>query len=209
MPDRPAALLLDLDGTLVNSEPFHRGLYRRWFASHGWPVDEALLTRFTGQRADDVLAHTDGPWAGQDIPTMVQELLNLMHTATPPDLMDGARELIDQANVPLALVTSAQLAWARICLGTRLRNFQVLVTRDDVRHGKPDPEPYLTACLRLGISPARVWTVEDAPAGVASARAAGVGRVVAITTTFPSSDLTAAHRIVPGLLAVQQMLDET
>ena len=59
-----AAILLDLDGTLVDSEPLQREGYRRYFADRGWPLPD--LTLFTGRRAEDVLPTLDGPWRDHD-----------------------------------------------------------------------------------------------------------------------------------------------
>ncbi|MFL6177439.1 MAG: hypothetical protein ACJ715_12380, partial [Ornithinibacter sp.] len=59
-----AALLLDLDGTLVDSEPLHRERYRAWFEQRGWPYDDEVASLFTGRRADDVFRTVEGPWRG-------------------------------------------------------------------------------------------------------------------------------------------------
>ena len=60
----PAALLLDLDGTLVDSEPLHRAAYRAFFEARGWDAPD--LSLFTGRRAEDVFATEPGPWTGHD-----------------------------------------------------------------------------------------------------------------------------------------------
>ncbi len=206
MPEPVQALLLDLDGTLVDSERFHRQVYRSWFAARGWAVEEAVLAGFTGRRADDVLASEPGPWAGEDVVAMTTELLDLVTTLPRPGLAPGADALLRTARVPLALVTSANTDWARTCLGDLLDLFTIVVTRNDVANGKPHPEPYALACALLGVPPAACLAVEDAPAGVSSAVSAGIGRVVAVTGTFPASDLAAAHLVVDGLAAVRALL---
>ena len=206
MPELAAALLLDLDGTLVDSEGFHRQVFRNWFAARGWPVSEEVLAGFTGRRADDVLAHSPGPWAGEDVQVMLVELLAGMAALPRPELALGAAELLARAGVPLGLVTSANTEWARTCLGELLDMFTVVITRDDVTNGKPHPEPYLVACQRLGVEAGDCVAVEDAPAGVASARAAGVGRVVAVAGTFPREQLAEAHLVIDDLSAVPGLL---
>ena len=206
MTERTAALLLDLDGTLVDSEGFHRQVFRNWFASRGWPVTDEVLAGFTGRRADDLLAHSPGPWAGEDVPAMLSELLEAMATLPRPGLAAGAADLLAGTRVPLALVTSANTGWARTCLGDLLDVFAVVVTRDDVTNGKPHPEPYLVACRQLGVLAADCVAVEDAPAGVTSARAAGVGRVVAVAGTFTRQQLAEAHVVVESLDAVPALL---
>ncbi|MGV8908850.1 MAG: HAD family hydrolase [Propionicimonas sp.] len=201
-----AALLLDLDGTLVDSEGFHRQVFRNWFAARGWPVSEEVLAGFTGRRADDVLANSPGPWTGQDVAVMLAELLAGMAVLPRPRLASGAADLVAAAGVPLGLVTSANTAWARTCLGDLLDAFAVVVTRDDVTHGKPHPEPYRLACERLGVAASDCVAVEDAPAGVASALAAGIGTVVAVAGTFTRDQLADAHQVVDALDAVPALL---
>ena len=59
-----AALLLDLDGTLVDSEPMHRAAYASFFAARGWAVDEDAYAHFVGRRGADVFGSLPGPWTG-------------------------------------------------------------------------------------------------------------------------------------------------
>ena len=205
MPE-PAALLLDLDGTLVDSEGFHRQVFRNWFAARGWPVSKEVLDGFTGRRADDVLANEPGPWAGEDVGAMLAELLAHVGELPRPRLVPGAAELVAGAGVPLGLVTSATHDWARTCLGDLLDGFAVVITRDEVVRGKPDPEPYSLACRLLAVPAADCLAVEDAPAGVASAVDAGIGLVVAVSTTFTPDQLSAAHVVVPGLDRIPPLL---
>ncbi|MCB0913629.1 MAG: HAD family hydrolase, partial [Propionibacteriaceae bacterium] len=123
-----------------------------------------------------------------------------------PRLVPGAAELVAGAGVPLGLVTSATRDWARTCLGDLLDRFTVVVTRAEVSRGKPDPEPYSLACRKLGVGAEDCCAVEDAPAGVASAVAAGIGLVIAVSTTFTPHQLEAAHHVVPGLPDVQLLI---
>jgi sugar-phosphatase len=74
----------------------------------------------------------------------------------------------------------------------------VLVTADQVQHGKPHPEGYLTAAARLGVEPARCIVVEDTPTGIEAARAAGM-RVVGVASTYERAALAAADAVVPTL----------
>lgn len=202
----PAALLLDLDGTLVDSEPVHREGFRRFFAARGWECTDATLALFTGRRADDVFASTPGPWAGLDPAELFHEVV----AATPLDLaptpVPGARELLDAcdaASVPYVLVTSADAAWARRALEPLggIGRFHGVVTRADVEQGKPAPDGYLRGAQLADAAPGRCLAAEDTPAGVAAAGAAGVGEVVGITTSFAVDDLMAAgaSRTAPDL----------
>ncbi|MFC7360733.1 HAD family hydrolase [Nocardioides astragali] len=182
-----SALLLDLDGTLVDSEPIHRRGYRAFFAHKGWDVPD--LSVFTGRRAEDVFATEPGPWAGLDPADVLAEVL--LHV---PDeaaqAVPGARELIEvarAAGVPVAIVTSAGPAWVERSLVESLLlgrdSVDVIVTARDVVDGKPDPAGFALACERLGADPAQALAAEDSPAGVRAALGAGVRRVHGVATT--------------------------
>jgi len=190
-----SALLLDLDGTLVNSEPIHREGYRVYFAAKGWDVPD--LSIFTGRRALDVFATEPGPWSGLDPRTVLDEVLAHVPDEDPAPVA-GARELILAARTsgtPTAIVTSAGPVWVERSLGSLrlgLDSVDLVVTALDVVAGKPDPEGFALACERLGAEPAHALAAEDSPAGVRAARAAGVRRVMGIATTHGADALVAA-----------------
>jgi sugar-phosphatase len=111
--------------------------------------------------------------------------------------------LIGAAGVPLALVTSASRRYAQQNLdelGIRAL-FSMVVTAEDVTVGKPDPEGYRAAARGLRVPPAACVVFEDAPAGVAAAKAAGM-YCVAVATSHPPGDLAAADQVVPDLTKV-------
>ncbi|MFQ6170767.1 HAD family hydrolase [Oryzobacter sp. R7] len=208
-----AALLLDLDGTLVDSEPIHREGFAAWYRSRGWEYTDEVSALFIGRRADDVFATVDGPWRGLDAQVLFAEAVAAMPADRLPEPVPGAAELLDHAasaGLPVALVTSANLAWAEKVLAPLggLDRFASLVTRDDVADGKPHPEGYASACRLLGVDPALALACEDAPNGVRAAVAAGVGTVVGITTSFGGRDLedAGAHRTAPDLRGLPALL---
>ena len=190
---RPAALLLDLDGTLIDSEPIHRAAYRAFFAARGW--DEPDLAIFTGRRAEDVFAVEPGPWAGHDPDELAAEVTALVDRGDDPAPITGSAELFEAAarwGLAVAVVTSAGPAWVRRAADgvlDALDRVDVVVTADDVLDGKPHPAGYRLACERLAVDPADALAVEDSPAGVRAAVAAGVGRVVGVATTCDPADL--------------------
>jgi len=209
----PAALLLDLDGTLVDTEPMHRAAYRAFFEARGWDVPD--LSLFTGRRAEDVFATEPGPWVGEDLAALAAEVMALIDPAAVPDPVPGAAALLAEAaqrGVPVAVVTSAGPDWVRRSATgplAALAEVDLVVTADDVVDGKPDPTGYELACRRLGVAAGDAMAVEDSPAGVRAAAAAGVGHVVAVTTTHDAAELTApgAGTVVADLLAVVGLLD--
>lgn len=188
----PTALLLDLDGTLVDSEPIHRRGYADFFATRGWSVPD--LTIFTGRRAEDVFATEPGPWTGHDPLVLLAEVLTFIPDA-PAEPVPGAVALMRAARssgVALAIVTSAGPAWVARCLAELDCPVEVVVTADDVVDGKPDPAGYALACIRLGVGAETTWAVEDSPAGVVAALEAGVGVVHGVATTHSPDVLRAA-----------------
>lgn len=198
-PRRPGALLLDLDGTLVDSEPLHRASYVAWFAHRGWELPD--LAMFTGRRAEDVFATSEGPWAGEDPDALAREVVGFMPDESPEPI-GGARELLETARatgVPVAIVTSAGPAWVERsvvdALGLTLDVVDVVVTSRDVVDGKPHPAGYALACERMGADAALALAVEDSPAGVRAALGAGVVRVHGLGTTHAPDLLVAAGAV--------------
>jgi HAD superfamily hydrolase (TIGR01509 family) len=101
----------------------------------------------------------------------------------------SARSVVDESLVPTGVASF----------------FEVIVAGDEVAAGKPDPEPYHTAAARLGIPPDQCLAVENAPLGIASAKASGMG-CVALQTTLPAEQLSAADRVFPNVQAMRAWL---
>jgi HAD superfamily hydrolase (TIGR01509 family) len=190
----PAAVLFDLDGLLVDSEPLWTVAEERVATSLGGMFTPQLKERMIGKRLDlavgILLEGLDTPQSRAADPHVVgQELMG--HTAAlfaeGVPLQPGAELLLDalsEANVPLALVSSSfrQLVDAAL-KSVGAHRFAVSVAGDEVEHGKPSPEPYLTAAQHLGVVPSRCVVLEDAKAGLESAVAAGCACVY--VPTFP------------------------
>ena len=214
---RPGAgLLLDLDGTLVDSEPVHQDAYRQYFSGRGWDVDDQVIRLFSGRRAAEVFATVHGPWRDEDPDALTEGVLDVLRgTAFRPDPVAGATQLISAcaaAGLPFAVVTSAWRAWAISALdllGVGDQGIR-MVTAEDCVSGKPDPEPFRRGAHLLGLRPGDLMAAEDAPAGIASAGAAGLGHVIGITTTQPAEVLLAAgaHATAPNLVALAGVVGE-
>lgn len=187
----PAAVLWDMDGTLVDSEP-------AWIAA-----EFALVERHGGTWSHDrahaivgsdllVAAAYIARHGGVDLPPerIVELLLDdvvaavARHVAWRP----GARELlagVRAAGVPCALVTMSYRRLVDAVVSTLpAGTFAAVVTGDEVARGKPDAEPYRTAAALLGVAPGECLAIEDSPTGAASARAAGVP-VLAVPHVVP------------------------
>jgi len=172
------ALLLDMDGTLVDSTALVEEIWTIFARRFGHdPAD--LMRRIHGVRAADSIARF-AP-AGSDVPALLAELDRLELDGSPATVeIPGARDLV--AALPAAshaLVTSAGPALARARLaGAGIRVPDVVISADDVTAGKPDPSGYLLAAERLGVDPADAIVYEDAEAGIRAGLAAGMRVVV-------------------------------
>lgn len=210
-----AGLLLDLDGTLVDSEPVHRRAFREYFAGRGWHVEDQVIREFSGRRGPEVFATLDGPWRGEDPVALTEGVLAaLERTTSRPTPVAGAARLLAacaRAALPVAVVTSARRSWVSVALdllGVGDAGI-MMVTAEDCGHGKPDPEPFRRGADLLGLLPGDLVAAEDAPAGIASARGAGVGYVIGMTTSSPAPVLLAAgaHATAPDLVELAGIVE--
>jgi mannitol-1-/sugar-/sorbitol-6-phosphatase len=183
------ALLCDLDGVLVDSTAAVLRCWRRLADRHG--VDHALVeTTIHGRPARESieLLLPEADIEAEAALLADWELADLDGVRALP----GAMQLRDRwPEERFAIVTSCVAPLAHARLGAAgIAPPPALVTADRVSRGKPDPECYLLAAWELGVPPERCLAVEDAPAGLAAARAAGVP-TAAVTTTHAASQLEA------------------
>ena len=201
---RPGAgLLLDLDGTLVDSEPMHRAAFEEYFAARGWDVPDDVVRAFAGRRAEEVFPVLDGPWRGEDPAVLTAAVIaTLRGSGLPPLPVPGAVALLRacrDVGLPVAVVTSASREWAVAVVEALGAPDLPMVTAEDCTRGKPDAEPYRRGAAALRLDPGVLVAVEDAPAGLASADAAGIGVLVGVTTSHAPRELHRAHLTVPDL----------
>jgi mannitol-1-/sugar-/sorbitol-6-phosphatase len=189
-----AAVISDLDGVLIDSSAPTVRVWAAWGARHG--LDGAAIQAANhGRPGRAVIAEHVPP----ELVDAESEWLANGETADTEGVvaMPGAAEVLTLPSV--ALCTSCMEPLARARLGAAgLPVPAALVTSDQVARGKPAPDPYLLAAERLGVDPAGCLVFEDAPAGIASARAAGM-TVWAVTTTHAASELGEAQRVAAGL----------
>ena len=206
----PAAVLFDLDGTLVNSEPLnveavilavrHLGREldaedRQFIIGHAWSEIHARFCQRLGltvSRAELIAA-------------TVAERRELLRSRPLP-VLPGAVELVRRLapRAPLAVVTGSSRAEAHDAIESLglLDAFAFVLAAEDYARGKPDPEPYRSAIERLGVAPRESLVLEDATPGIQSARAAGA-RVIGVRAgNYSGYDLSAAHRVVDSLVEV-------
>lgn len=193
-----SALLIDLDGTLVDStEPMERA-WRGFADRHG--LDPEAVIHFAQGRPGWETIRLLAPAADQVAETALIDATEVADTSAVK-AMPGALSILTSSR-RLAIVTSCSLALLRARLAAAgLPGPPVMVTADDVTHGKPDPECYLLGARRLGVLPEQCVVLEDAPAGVAAGRAAGA-TVIGLTSTHPEEELGEADWVVGSLTAL-------
>jgi sugar-phosphatase len=189
-----AAVISDLDGVLVDSMAATARAWARWGARHG--LDGAAIQAANhGRPAREVVAAHVAP---ERLDAEAAYLLDAEVADTGGvDALPGAARVLGLPTVAIATSCVAPLARARLS-AARLGAPAVLVTADQVTHGKPAPDSYLLAAERLGVDPAECLVLEDAPSGVAAGRAAGM-TVWAVTTTHAPGELSEADAVLPAL----------
>ncbi|MEV7413616.1 HAD-IA family hydrolase [Streptomyces sp. NPDC089919] len=194
------ALLFDNDGTLVSSMASVDRCWRRWAAEEGLGAADFARVALHGRPAAEIVADL---LPAARVPAALARIheLEAADVAGGVELLPGTKDLL--AALPAgswAVVTSATRPLAEARLREAGLAVPELVAAEDITRGKPDPEPFLLAARRLGVAPADCVVFEDAPAGLAAGRAAGM-RTVALTTTHPAEELV-ADLVVPDLSAV-------
>lgn len=209
MPTR--AVLWDVDGTLVDTAEQHFRAWVAFAAEIGRPFTRADFAATFGLRNPEIVRTLFDPEADDarcaEWGERKEQLYRASVRAGGVELLPGVAGLLAgfaAAGWKQAVGSSAPLGNLELLLGVTdtLRYFGAVVTGDDVRRGKPDPEVFLTGAERLGVEPGRCVVFEDAVAGVAAARAGGM-RCVAVTFVghHPAETLRAAGAdlVVPSL----------
>ncbi|PRX97261.1 HAD family hydrolase [Allonocardiopsis opalescens] len=210
----PSAVLWDMDGTLVDSEPLWAEALDEAAAELGRPLTAAVHERMTG--TDDrttmrMLVEYTGASIGEaELDALhdriVARVVDMLRTAVPvhPDAPPTLRALRG-AGVPMAVVTSSPASVTATVLERLGRElFDAVVTAADVERRKPDPAPYLLAAELLGVAPDRCWAVEDSPSGAESAQRAGC-RVFLVPDAVPAAR-TEGRRPLAALTELAELL---
>lgn len=208
-PRVPAAVVFDLDGLLVDSEPLWRRVERAVFAEVGVDVSEEEARSTTGLRIDEVVAHwaSRRPWIGPAVQEVVDRVVagmvaGLRVETVPQPGVEHALALASGLGVPLALASSSPAAVIDAALdhlGWRAV-FAVVESAEHLPRGKPDPGVYLAAAGRLGVDPGACTAVEDSPNGARAAKAAGM-RCVAVPAAEHRDEVAGVADVVLASLA--------
>lgn len=212
---RIKAILFDLDGLMVDSEPHALATWKEVLARRGKALDQDTMDAMLGLRQIDTsrmlvkrFGLDDDPSAlGNEKSDLQIERLDGNIVALP-----GLYELIEAADARGLLRAVASSGNRRyldaVLKSIRLENsFRIIVSGDDVTNGKPAPDSFLHAAQLLKVLPSACLVLEDAPNGVAAAKAAGM-LCVAVPNDFTRAlDLSAADYRLPSLLHVCDALD--
>jgi mannitol-1-/sugar-/sorbitol-6-phosphatase len=193
------AVIFDLDGTLIDSTPAVLRSWATWAEEYGLPPMDSV--RHHGVPSAAVVRAV----IPEDLHEAAMRRISELEIADLHDIvvLPGAVEALSSiARAKNAIATSCTLPLAKARIAAaQLVPPSVLVTADDVTHGKPHPEPFLKAARRLGVDPGRCLVVEDAPKGIEAAQAAGCFTLAVVTTT--PRELLDADAVVADLSEIR------
>jgi beta-phosphoglucomutase len=197
-----SAVIFDFNGTLSDDEPVLCEIFMHLFAEHGRPLSaQEYFDRLAGLSDPEIVT----TWLGEDHPDVqaVVDERTVRYRAAASDgstIHEHTREAVRFAAERVAVAICSGAARAEIEPVVEAAGlapcFRAIVTSDDVVHGKPDPEGYVKTLGLLGADPGEALVLEDTEAGIASARAAGVGHVLAMQTTLEPHRLAAADELI-------------
>lgn len=208
-------MIFDFNGTLSDDEPVLLRVFSELFAEHlGWQMSpDYYLDKLAGHSDREIVeiavAESVGPLEqhGELVDRLLllrrDRYLELVDEQCPiRDDTEALVEALVAAGCTVAIVTGAQRADVEFVLSRSGigHHFGVVVTEEDVRHGKPHPEGFLRAAERLSLTPTEIVVFEDSVAGVRAAKAAGM-RCVAVVGTHAAHVLAAEHVDVVDVLS--------
>jgi beta-phosphoglucomutase len=192
------AVAFDFNGTLSDDEPVLARVYSELFAELGHPLTpDEYYEHLAGHTDEEMFVR----WLGESSEELIRERVRRYNalvsdgSTVDEDVRDAVRWAA--ARMPVAVVSAALRDEIEPVLNASgLRDlFALVLSQDDVTRGKPDPQPYLLAAERLGLSPDELLVFEDTDVGVASAKAAGA-QVVGLTRTLGAERMAAADALV-------------
>jgi len=202
----PAAVLWDMDGTLIDSEPYWIATETELVEAHGgtWTHEDAV------QLIGSELTYTARVFQEHGVALSTTEIVDFLIERMTEEMrrevpwQPGARELLQalaEAGVPCALVTMSYRSLAEpVAELAPSGALRVVVPGDEVTHGKPHPEPYLTAARKLGVDIRDCVAVEDSPSGLRSAMSSGA-RTIGVPCIVPVEPAPGLSRL-PDLLSL-------
>jgi len=196
------AVVFDFNGTLSDDEPVLCEIFMHLFAEHGKPMSaQEYFDRLAGLSDPEIVRAWLGP-GHPDVDAVMAERVERYRAAVADgsSVHEHVRAAVRYAaeRVPLAICSGAARAEIQPVVEAAgiAACFDAIVSADDVAAGKPDPEGYAKAFALLGVEPAGGLVVEDTEAGIASAKAAGAGVILAVTSTLYPHRLAQADELI-------------
>jgi HAD superfamily hydrolase (TIGR01509 family) len=211
------AVLFDLDGVITDTMGLHYEAFRQAFAKYGLQVTPLEIYELEGMPSKEVgkalVKRKGARITDEDVLKAVEDkrdiyrILAAKNARTFPGVPETLK-MLRENGIKLALVTGSNLKTVTEVLKKIGVDgaFDVIVSGDDTSRGKPFPDPYLKGIGKLAVPPENCVVVENAPLGLASAKAAGVGHVIGVTTTLPAEYLKGADDIMPSFADLEECL---
>ncbi|MFN7981385.1 MAG: HAD family phosphatase [Vicinamibacterales bacterium] len=203
-----AAIILDMDGLMVDTEPLYKTAWQAACTELGFDLNDERYAKIVGRPLPDcerVLAEEFGPTFSLDAlrarwPAIWRDEVGRLGIARKPGLTE-LLVLAREQKLDVAVATSTNADWANSTLERAglAKQFDVIVTGDQIAHGKPAPDIYLEAARRLGVAPSACVAIEDSEAGIQSIAAAGMIGILVPHWPASAAARAAAHTVVPSL----------
>jgi HAD superfamily hydrolase (TIGR01509 family) len=207
------AVIFDMDGVIVDSEPRHERAFLEVVAELGYGDNHGLqFSNYLGRTdrelwVDFVVRHKPPQTLDALLAMKRERVLEILRKDQP--LFDGLPELVEKlaGRYRLAVASGSEPLVVEEVLkfGALRRFFTAVITASEVKHGKPAPDIFLRAAQLLGMDPSECWVIEDSKPGVAAGLAAGM-RVIAITNTHPAEELANATIVVRSYEEIERLL---
>jgi beta-phosphoglucomutase family hydrolase len=203
------AIIWDMDGVIADTAPYHFKAWQWVFQKRGVRFTEQDFKRNFGQRNDTIIRNTlgqDTPQGEIDAITWEKESIFRDSVREKIKPLPGSISLIEslaEHGFKMAIASSAPMENIKLILNSLgiSKFFQAIVSGKEVPEGKPSPQGFLLAAQRLGVKPENCMVIEDAVAGVAAAKRAGM-YCLAVTNTHPKEKLAEADLVIDTLEAV-------
>jgi beta-phosphoglucomutase len=210
-------VLFDLDGVIADTMGLHYEAWRQAFGKYGVRVTPLEIYVSEGMPSMEVgraiVKNKGASLTDEQVRQLVMEKREIYRSLAAkgvkayPGVPETLR-MLRENGVKLALITGSNPgSVAQVLAEAGLSDaFDAVVTGDDTPRGKPYPDPYLEGMKRLGVPPESCVVVENAPLGIRSARAAGTGYVIGVTTTLPEKCLGGADDVMPSFADIEECL---
>jgi HAD superfamily hydrolase (TIGR01509 family) len=209
----PQAVIFDMDGVIVDSEPYHERAFHEVLRELGHTTELGLrFASYLGRSdyelwVDYVAKHKPRQTVAELVAMKRRRIIEALRKDQP--IFPGLFELVEKlaARWPLAVASGSEHPVIETVLSLRdlYRYFAAVVSSADVKHGKPAPDIFLRAAELLQVDPKACWVIEDSKPGVAAALAAGMG-VIAIANTHPREELSQATHVVTTYPEIERLL---